>query len=228
MANKSKKKSTKSEKLMKGSVKANKYSKLMLVASKELAEKKKALAKAEKALATAQKTHTELLAEVARLDMVERSLKALVDGTPPPQNVRYVYSYPQWVWQGGIGWYWNGGTWTTTPQYTTYGNAQGGLTLGNVQGGIQQLSNNNVAVYNSPGTVTTCEALPNCVTTSDAFNSGGNRVLQTVRSSGECIAVTDPWLTIDLSSGATYEDTTTLPEKAETEGSEFQVAAGNG
>ena len=84
------------------------YKKLATRTAMELADKKKALAKAEKAMATAQKNHTELLSDVARLDMVERSLKALVEGTNPPQNVRYVYSYPQWVWYGGNGWYWNG------------------------------------------------------------------------------------------------------------------------
>jgi len=30
-----------------------------------------------------------ILGEVARLDMLERSLKALVEGTEPPQNVKY-------------------------------------------------------------------------------------------------------------------------------------------
>jgi hypothetical protein len=79
--------------------KVTKYSKLMLVASKELNTKKKALVAAERALQTAKQRHEDLIAEVARLDMVERSLKALVEGTEPPTNVRYVYNYPQWVWQ---------------------------------------------------------------------------------------------------------------------------------
>src|SRR5277367_2177517 len=88
---------------------STKYGKLASVCSKELSAKKAALVRAEKAFAKAAKTHTELLAEVARLDMLDRSLKALINGTEPPQNVRYVYSYPQWVWYGNpYGWYWNG------------------------------------------------------------------------------------------------------------------------
>ena len=93
-----------------------KYSKLAAVCSKELAAKKKALVLAEKRLAKAQKTHQELLAEVARLDMLERSLKAVNEGLEPPQNVRYVYSYPQWVWYPNNGWYWNGSGYTYTLQ----------------------------------------------------------------------------------------------------------------
>src|SRR5271154_329311 len=94
---------------------STKYGKLAAVCTKELSAKKAALVRAEKAFAKAQKNHTELLAEVARLDMLDRSLKALINGTEPPQNVRYVYTYPQWVWSypnqwwGGnpYGWYWN-------------------------------------------------------------------------------------------------------------------------
>src|SRR5260370_649129 len=78
--------------------KSTKYSKLLAVAAKELAARKKALVLAERKLAGAKRTHEELIADVARLDMVERSLKALVEGTEPPQNVRYIYQYPQWVW----------------------------------------------------------------------------------------------------------------------------------
>jgi hypothetical protein len=89
---------------------STKYGKLAAVCSKELVGKKAALVRAEKALAKAQRTHTELLSEVARLDMLDRSLKALINGTEAPQNVRYVYSYPQWVWYGNP--YWNGNTWT--------------------------------------------------------------------------------------------------------------------
>lgn len=75
-----------------------KYSKLLVVAQKELETRKKALVSAERALAKAKQKHEELIQEVARLDMVERSLKAMVEGTEPPTNVRYVYNYPQWVW----------------------------------------------------------------------------------------------------------------------------------
>jgi hypothetical protein len=94
---------------------STKYGKLAAVCAKELSVKKAALVRAEKALAKAQRTHTELLSEVARLDMLDRSLKALINGTEPPQNVKYVYSYPQWVWYGNNGgWWWNGYTWTYT------------------------------------------------------------------------------------------------------------------
>lgn len=98
------------------------YKKLLTQATKELGDKKKSLIQAERNLAKAKQKHEELVSEVARLDMVERSLKALVDGTEPPQNVRYVYTYPQWVWyqqpyvtytQPG---YWCNGQWTTPPQ----------------------------------------------------------------------------------------------------------------
>src|SRR5271154_5318918 len=102
---------------------STKYGKLAAVCTKELSAKKAALVRAEKAFAKAQKNHTELLAEVARLDMLARSLKALIDGTEPPQNVRYVYSYPQWVWYGNpYGWWWNGGNTTFG-----YGNTQTGI-----------------------------------------------------------------------------------------------------
>ena len=107
---------------------STKYGKLAAVCTKELSAKKAALVRAEKALAKAQKTHTELLSEVARLDMLDRSLKALINGTEPPQNVKYVYTYPQWVWQGApYGWWWNGSGYTYTGGYTqpsyTYTNA---------------------------------------------------------------------------------------------------------
>ena len=78
--------------------KSPKYAKLATQCSKDLEAKKKALIRAEKTLATAKKNHENLLAEVARLDMLDRSLKALINGTEPPQNIKYVYNYPQWVW----------------------------------------------------------------------------------------------------------------------------------
>jgi hypothetical protein len=118
---------------------SSKYSKLAIVAGKELASKKTALVRAEKALAKAQKTHQELLGEVARLDMLDRSLKALINGTEPPQNVRYVYTYPQWVWNPGYGYWYNNGTVTigqTQPSYTyTNANFQGGSQLCNLTTG---------------------------------------------------------------------------------------------
>lgn len=108
---------------------STKYSKLAAVCSKELSAKKAALVRAEKALAKAQSTHAELLSEVARLDMLDRSLKALINGTEPPQNVRYVYTYPQWVWYPYNGWWWNGNAYTLTL------GAQGGQNYSNFQGG---------------------------------------------------------------------------------------------
>lgn len=109
---------------------STKYSKLAAVAVKELNAKKAALVRAEKALAKAQRNHSELLSEVARLDMLDRSLKALINGTEPPQNVRYVYTYPQWVWYNNpYGWNWNGNTYLT-----------GGQTGYNFQGGQQQMT----------------------------------------------------------------------------------------
>jgi len=120
----------------KSKAKTSKYTKLMKAASKELADKKKALIKAEKALATATKNHQEIVQEVARLDMLERSLKALAEGTEPPQNVRYVYNYPQWVWSWP-NYYPNGGytipntgQWTFTTQPPTFGTLTGGLNNG--------------------------------------------------------------------------------------------------
>src|SRR5271167_349501 len=128
---------------------STKYGKLAAVCSKELSAKKAALVRAEKAFAKAAKTHTELLAEVARLDMLDRSLKALINGTEPPQNVRYVYSYPQWVWYGNpYGWYWNGNT------YQVNLGSQNGY---NFQGG--QFTNAiNTITTPSVNTITTTEA----------------------------------------------------------------------
>jgi hypothetical protein len=113
-----------------------KYSKIAATCSKELEAKKKALASAEKTLAKAQRTHSELLSEVARLDMLDRSLKALINGTEPPQNVRYVYTYPQWVWYpyNGYGWNWNGNC---------------SLTLGATTSGSMTQIGNNTCVYNT-------------------------------------------------------------------------------
>src|SRR5271155_3040219 len=106
---------------------STKYGKLAAVCTKELSAKKAALVRAEKAFAKAQRTHTELLAEVARLDMLDRSLKALINGTEPPQNVRYVYTYPQWVWYGNpYGWYWNGNNYSVNLGSQNGYNFQGG------------------------------------------------------------------------------------------------------
>lgn len=218
MANKTKKKSTKAAKLTKGSVKANKYSKLMTVASKELADKKKALVKAEKALATAHKNHSELLAEVARLDMVERSLKALVEGTEVPQNVRYVYSYPQWVWTypyqwwGGnpYGWWWNGNTWTVSlgsPQTYVYNS-------GNLQGGqfttTNALNTTTVPAVDTSGALT-CGSSSG-LSFSNCSNAGSLPLATSSSSPSFAMTTTNspsthgqPEITVDLSTGATEE-----------------------
>src|SRR5208337_421036 len=64
----------------------------------DLGSTKKALILVEKRLAKAQAAHQELLSEVARLDMLDRSLKAVNEKTTPPQNIKYIYTYPYWVW----------------------------------------------------------------------------------------------------------------------------------
>src|SRR5271157_5608740 len=148
-----------------------KYTKLALVCSKELAAKKKALVAAEKVLAKAQLTHQELLSEVARLDMLDRSLKAVNDKTQPPQNIKYVYTYPQWVWNPYTYTIPNSGQWTITtqPNWVGYNTPNtsggtaigGGLNGGNFQGGSLLTSN---GTYQSP-TVTCTLANSN----SDAF-----------------------------------------------------------
>jgi hypothetical protein len=115
--------------------KPTKYSKLMAVAGKELAAKKKALVLAERALQKAKQRHEELIAEVARLDMLERSLKSYVEGTEPPTNIRYIYNYPQWIYTPSI----------TVPNYSqpqwTYGTNLGAYSVtcqnSNLTSGIQ-------------------------------------------------------------------------------------------
>jgi hypothetical protein len=158
-----------------------KYTKLALVCAKELAAKKKALVAAEKRLAKAQLTHQELLSEVARLDMLDRSLKAVNDKTQPPQNIKYVYTYPQWVWNPPYTYNVpNNGQWTftTQPNWVGYNtpNTSGGTILngglsGSFQGGSLLTSNGS---YASP-TVTCTLANSN----SDAFtftNSGNVQI----------------------------------------------------
>lgn len=140
----------------KSKTKGSKYSKLMAAASKEMADKKKALAKAEKTLAAATKAHAELLQETARLDMLERSLKALVEGTEPPQNIKYVYNYPTWVWQPYYA-NWGGNNTIGNVMYTIGGQYTPTVTSGTFQG--SQMSNlvtcNNAQTFN---TVTTTES----------------------------------------------------------------------
>ncbi len=136
---------------------STKYSKLAAVCSKELAAKKKALVLAEKRLAKATKTHQELLQETARLDMLDRSLRAVNEGLEPPQNVKYVYTYPQWVWNPG---YWH----NSVPYYQS-----GQITLGSYQGG-QTLANIQTTGQNSIN-LSTSGNFP--VTTTYTSNSGG-------------------------------------------------------
>lgn len=217
---------------------SSKYSKLAIVAGKELAAKKTALVRAEKALAKAQKTHQELLGEVARLDMLDRSLKALINGTEPPQNVRYVYTYPQWVWNPNYGYWYNNGTITigqTQPTWQT--------TTSNFQGG--QTCNLTTAGYNSinttPATFGTLQTSDNCFTntvnsgpslsTSYSVNSGyadnsNSFTLDSAPVSGSILTTTGAtpqWqstnltlgqadFTVDLSTGATETDEITMEE----------------
>ncbi len=107
------------------------YKKIGTRVAGELAEKRKAFVKAEKALARAQAAHQELLSEVARLDMLDRCLKAVTEKTAPPQNIKYVYTYPQWVWNpnSGTGWWYNGNGQITLGSQTITGNLQGGSQL---------------------------------------------------------------------------------------------------
>jgi hypothetical protein len=201
---------------------STKYSKLQAVCSKELTAKKKALVLAEKRLAKAQKTHTDLLAEVARLDMLERSLKAVNEGLEPPQSVRYVYTYPQWVYQPG--WYWNGGsyTWTSTPNTTIYnGNFQGGQQYSNLNGtyGVNTINcttSNSIPVTSTITTTADCSNAYTLCNTGSAgsilTDSAGTLNWQSVPTtpvtgtSYQLPALTAACETVDLSTGATLED----------------------
>jgi hypothetical protein len=194
---------------------STKYGKLAAVCAKELSAKKAALVRAEKAFAKSQRTHTELLAEVARLDMLDRSLKALINGTEPPQNVRYVYNYPQWVWYGNpYGWYWNGNNYQVTLGAQSGGNY-------NFQGGQQCV--NTITTSSPVGdglTTTTAGSLPNS-TTFNASNMGSLASSSyTMCSSSAGLPLTNAALgsftttngssefTVDLSTGAVEEDAT--------------------
>ena|SRR5271170_1269471 len=203
---------------------STKYGKLAAVCTKELSAKKAALVRAEKAFAKAQKNHTELLAEVARLDMLDRSLKALINGTEPPQNVRYVYSYPQWVWYGNpYGWYWNSQPWTLTLGQQNY----------NFQGGQSQFHNSvntinttpsvqtiNTAIGDAPVITTTSGSL---LTSSNCFNVNASNIGYTSGLCGDSSSftmssasagmpstsfttTTNGEFTVDLSTGALEED----------------------
>jgi hypothetical protein len=213
---------------------STKYSKLAAVCSKELAAKKKALVLAEKRLAKAQKTHQELLAEVARLDMLERSLKAVNEGLEPPQNVRYVYSYPQWVWYGNPnGWYWNGNNYTYT-----LGNYQGGSALCNSNGNFTINTTPSVQTFTTAGNLQTCNAgltgqnsINLCSTTiGSSMISNDSGITMPTADAGYTLTSTGgspQWvsstpnigdsnlLTVDLSTGATEDEPQETAEAAE-------------
>jgi hypothetical protein len=202
---------------------STKYSKLAAVCSKELTAKKTALVRAEKALAKAQKTHSELLSEVARLDMLDRSLKALINGTEPPQNVRYVYTYPQWVWYPYNGWY------GCNPYtYTVTLGAQSGTQYQNFQGG-QFTTTNAINTVTTPA-ISSNLSLTNCIPASGSLNINSDSSLIGYNSSGLSSSVltssgssegptwqtfttttptgSDPIETVDLSTGAVDPEAT--------------------
>jgi hypothetical protein len=196
---------------------STKYGKLAAVCAKELSAKKAALVRAEKAFAKAQKTHTELLAEVARLDMLDRSLKALINGTEPPQNVRYVYTYPQWVWHGNpYGWWWNGYTWTlggqNTPNYTIYntqGNLQGGQFTTNAINTVQTTTAGSLLTSGSNLSMSNV----NAGSISSGYDSSAFTLSSTASASAPSVSFTTsnasgvlPELTVDLSTGAAEDD----------------------
>jgi len=216
------------------------YKKTAEHCSKQLADTKKALVKAEKALAKAQATHQELLSEVARLDMLDRSLKAVNDKTQPPQNIKYVYTYPQWVWNPPYTYNVpNNGQWTftTQPNWVGYntpntsgatGIVNGGLSGGNFQGGSLLTSNGS---YQSP--TVTC-TLANA--SSDAFtftNSGNVQIgsVQTIPSGGlpeagstlqldgsgapSWVPANDGSLVVDLTTHEPYEESARSEEMPE-------------
>jgi len=113
-------------------------------AASELEAAKKALISAERGLARAKKNHEELLADVARLDMVERSLKAQIGGTEPPQNIKYVYNFPSWTWGQTVSQSGQLVTFTNTSQ--SLRDAQvGGTMVVNTSGSVGVSANNNVS-----------------------------------------------------------------------------------
>jgi hypothetical protein len=179
---------------------STKYGKLAAVCAKELSAKKAALVRAEKALAKAQKNHTELLSEVARLDMLDRSLKALINGTEPPQNVRYVYNYPQWVWQGNpYGWWWNGNGGYTL----TMGQTQPSYTYTNAGAQYGQNSQFNV------NTINTVAGDAPVLTTTSGLTTGVTSGLSTVTcNSGSLIGHNSSGITLDNAANSNFAFTT--------------------
>lgn len=197
----------------------------MANATKELNDKKKALVKAEKDLAKASKTHSDLLGEVARLDMLERSLKALVEGTEPPQNIKYVYNYPNWIWS--YPWWW-GTQYNSVPPYyfpynyiynTVTGTNSWGANTGTYQGGTYYNSgvdSGSITVNTVP--VTTCSnsntvntvastlsSYPVTATCSNTFNVGSCSSTLNAGPWNTVNTSTTGDLVIDLSTSATDE-----------------------
>jgi hypothetical protein len=200
---------------------STKYSKLANQAAKDLAAKKAALVRAEKALSKAQKTHSELLSEVARLDMLDRSLKALINGTEPPQNVKYVYTYPQWVWAGYP--YWNGSGYTLTvgqtqPSYTyatwqnpVSGNLQGGQQFSNIQSGQFNLNTTGSNCFN---TVTTTPAVMS-TTNSGTITCNASSLNGVSLTSGIPAGYSEPVSNFTLSNAPVQSFTTTTSPEPE-------------
>ena len=223
---------------------STKYGKLAAVCSKELSAKKSALVKAEKSLAKAQQSHSTLLAEVARLDMLDRSLKALINGTEPPQNVRYVYTYPQWVWYGN-GWYGNGYPWTVTLGNNTLGNNYGNFQCG--QYTIPSVNTINTTIGDAPVITTTAGALMSDASSGTIYTTAtsGNMMMCNNANLGNNVSLTSgsaglsstsftttngpngAELTVDLSTGA-VDDSLTHEEADEEPADKQALPAGYG
>ena len=210
---------------------SSKYGKLLAVAAKELLVRKKALIQAERNLARAKQKHEELISEVARLDMVERSLRAMVEGTEPPTNIKYVYQYPQWVWypyqqyvyttppQSGNG-YWYNGTWQSAPVTFTSTcqnlmNAAGNTTIyttnnaGSVDASNLTSGSNFVNDAGLTLTSTACGSSLSSVSSGASLNTLVNNVNFTNAPSSDALVV-------DLSTGAEPTDAP-IPEEAKAE-----------
>src|SRR5208282_5957351 len=181
------------------------------------------------ALAKAQATHQELLSEVARLDMLDRSLKAVNDKTQPPQNIKYVYTYPTWVWNpyyNTPNYVPNNGQWTftTQPNWVGYNTPNtsggtaigGGLNGGNFQGGSLLTSN---GTYQSPTvtctlanagdafTFTNSSMGVNTVQTTPSGGLPSNGTLLTSGGNGDVTnAPNDGSLVVDLTTHEPYEE----------------------
>lgn len=172
--------------------KATDYKQVLARATKELADKKKALVRAERALANARQAHEELIAEIARLDMAERSLRAIVEGTEPPTNVRYIYQYPQWIW------YPSPYVQYTIPHYQ-YGQTMMGAQSGNIANWsgtvVQTVPQTNSFTFNNSN-------LPAITTTTASASSGmfnGNVTFDATAVSGICNTSTVACNTLNLS-----------------------------